>query len=424
MGQYRSAVITDAGQALLADAISGSGTVTFSAVKTSSYAYPQGTNIAGLTDLQDIVQTVTPFSVQVFNDTMLQVSTRFDNSDVTSAYLIQTIGAYAQIGDNDPVLFAVVQANTPDQMPVQSSVSPSAFIYNIQITVQQASQITVTVNPAGTATVQDILTLSAQKVDVNGGELAETETIFDDSGSVSGITSFPAFLATFLSKTKTGIFLRNLKAGLQFVLHVGSIVNNCVTDNAELPLSAAQGKVLMDGKAPNNHASSATTYGPGNANQYGHVKVNDAYTSSAGNAAAGVAASSYALAQAYTVLNTKQNKVGELVFETIADKSTTSGNSTQVFALSLTAGTWLIESQVTWIASATGRRIQSIRQGDYYNSPMLAENSNMASEEGTTSQNCVGIVTITTTQNITVWVTQSSGGNLNVGGTVKAIRFK
>ena len=246
MGQYRSAVITDAGQALLADAISGSGTVTFSAVKTSSYAYPQGTNIAGLTDLQDIVQTVTPFSAQVFNDTMLQVSARFDNSDVASAYLIQTLGAYAQIGDNDPVLFAVVQANTPDQMPMQSPVSPSAFIYNIQITVQQASQITVTVNPAGTATVQDILTLSAQKVDVNGGELAETETSFDDSGSVSGITSFPAFLSTFLSKTKTGIFLRNLKAGLQFVLHVGSIVNNCVTDNAELPLSAAQGKVLMD----------------------------------------------------------------------------------------------------------------------------------------------------------------------------------
>lgn len=124
------------------------------------------------------------------------------------------------------------------------------------------------------------------------------------------------------------------------------------------------------------------------------------------------------------MLNTKQNKVGELIFETIADKSTTSGNSTQVFTLSLNSGTWLIESQVTWVANATGRRIQSIRQGDYYNSPMLAENSNMASEEGTTGQNCVGIVAITTTQNITVWATQSSGGNLNVGGTVKAIRFK
>ena len=27
---------------------------------------------------------------------------------------------------------------------------------------------------------------------------------------------------------------------------LGQIVNNCVTDNAKLPLSAAQGKVLMD----------------------------------------------------------------------------------------------------------------------------------------------------------------------------------
>lgn len=124
------------------------------------------------------------------------------------------------------------------------------------------------------------------------------------------------------------------------------------------------------------------------------------------------------------VLNTKQNQVGELAFDTITDKSTTSGNSTLVFALSLAAGIWLIESQVTWVANATGRRIQSIRQGDYYNSPMLAENSNMASEEGTTSQNCVGIVALTTTQNITVWATQSSGGNLNMGGTVKVIRFR
>ena len=41
-------------------------------------------------------------------------------------------------------------------------------------------------------------------------------------------------------------FFRNLKAGLQFVLHAGQIVNNCVTDNAGLPLSAAQGKVLKD----------------------------------------------------------------------------------------------------------------------------------------------------------------------------------
>ena len=97
------------------------------------------------------MQTVEPFSAQVFNDTMLQVSSRFDNSQVTGAYFIQTIGLFAKLGDGDPVLFEVAQAITPDEMPSQSAVAPSAFVYNMQVTIQQASQLTVTVNPAGTA---------------------------------------------------------------------------------------------------------------------------------------------------------------------------------------------------------------------------------------------------------------------------------
>lgn len=157
MGAYNSAIITTAGQTLIANAISGGGTVTFSSMQASSYAYPQGTNISALTSLQDVQQTVQPFSAQVFNDTMIQVSARFDNSEVSESYLIQTIGIFAQLGEESPVLLAVVQATTPDQMPASSAVSPSAFIFNVQITVQQASSISVTVNAAGTATIQDIL---------------------------------------------------------------------------------------------------------------------------------------------------------------------------------------------------------------------------------------------------------------------------
>ena len=69
---------------------------------------------------------------------------------------------------------------------------------------------------------------------------------FDDSGVTEDIKSFPDFLSKFVTGNKVAITLRNLKAGLQFVLHAGQIVNNCVTDNAGLPLSAAQGKVLKD----------------------------------------------------------------------------------------------------------------------------------------------------------------------------------
>ena len=70
-------------------------------------------------------------------------------------------------------------------------------------------------------------------------ETALTE--FDDSGSADGITSFTDMLTKLVTGNKLAVTLRNLKAGLQFVLHAGSIVNNCVTDNAKLPLAAAQG---------------------------------------------------------------------------------------------------------------------------------------------------------------------------------------
>lgn len=80
----------------------------------------------------------------------------------------------------------------------------------------------------------------------NMDKLETALTEFDDSGSADGITSFTEMLTKLVTGNKLAVTLRNLKAGLQFVLHTGSIVNNCVTDNPKLPLSAAQGKALMD----------------------------------------------------------------------------------------------------------------------------------------------------------------------------------
>lgn len=232
MGVYRAAIVTENGQNLIAQALANEKPLIFTSAKTSSYSYPVGTDVPALTGLQDVVQSVLPFDSKVLGGNVAQVSVRFDNDGIDQAYLIQTIGLYAKIEDGAETLFSVTQATTPDEMPVQSNVSPSAYIYNIQHTVQNASQITLSVNPAGTATVQDVM------------EIENPE--FDDSGTVSGISSFPDFLNLVKSKMNFFQFFRNFKAGMQFVLHAGQIVNNCVTDNAGLPLSAAQGKALMD----------------------------------------------------------------------------------------------------------------------------------------------------------------------------------
>lgn len=232
MGVYRAAIVTESGQNLIAQALANETPLIFTSAKTSSYSYPVGTNVPALTGLQDVVQSVMPFDSKVLGGNVAQVSVRFDNDGVDQTYRIETIGLYAKIEGGTETLFSVTQATTPDEMPVQSDVSPSAYIYNIQHTVQNASQITLTVNPVGTATVQDIMDIESPE--------------FDDSGTVEGISSFPSFLETMKSKMNFFQFFRNLKAGLQFVLHAGQIVNNCVTDNAGLPLSAAQGKVLKD----------------------------------------------------------------------------------------------------------------------------------------------------------------------------------
>lgn len=56
-------------------------------------------------------------------------------------------------------------------------------------------------------------------------------------------------------------------------------------------------------KAPKSHASTDSIYGKGTTSAFGHLKVSDNYTSSAGAAADGVAASSKALSDAYKNLD-------------------------------------------------------------------------------------------------------------------------
>lgn len=85
-----------------------------------------------------------------------------------------------------------------------------------------------------------------KRVESFGGEIGDTVVTYDDTGSVPDITSLPSMLQCMITGNKLAVTLRNLKAGLKYVLHVGSLVNNCVSDNPNLPLAASQGKVLQD----------------------------------------------------------------------------------------------------------------------------------------------------------------------------------
>ena len=244
MGVYKKAIITDAGEALRARAVAGEASMQFSHAKTSTYVYPDGTDLTKLTDLQEIRQTVIPSNVQIANDTLISVRSLFGNEQINEAYLIQNVGVYATDGENE-ILFAVCQAITPDQMPAYDGVAPSSFIYNVQLTVSQATQISLVVNTAGTATTQDVLELEQKKVNGNGGDISETVIAATEESQVE----YPVPAAGDSAKTVLGKvqkFFADIRNWMKGVCLLGQIVNNCVTDNAKLPLSAAQGKILMD----------------------------------------------------------------------------------------------------------------------------------------------------------------------------------
>ena len=91
MGIYNSAVITNTGQALLAQSVAGND-LKFTTVKTSNYTYPSGTSLADLTTLTGIKQSKNITGATVYNSRVIKISAMVDNAGVAAEYSINTIG--------------------------------------------------------------------------------------------------------------------------------------------------------------------------------------------------------------------------------------------------------------------------------------------------------------------------------------------
>ena len=134
--------------------------------------------------------------------------------------------------------------------------------------------------------------------------------------------------------------------------------DNVAYDNSVSGLSAEYVKTAIDELAvrsakPIAHPSSiAETYGAGTGSEFGHVRLSDSYKASDGNADASVAASSYALYQAYNELNGKLAGVGTTIQQ--SDQTThTTGSLTKVCRLTIPVGTWMMHAGIE-LANVSG----------------------------------------------------------------------
>ena len=101
------------------------------------------------------------------------------------------------------------------------------------------------INKAPKQVFENTLFLKKSKVSADGGDVSDT--VIQSAADVEDEYPIPAAgdtPKTLLGKTKK--FFESIKNWMTGVCLLGHIVNNCVTDRSDLPLSAAQGKALMD----------------------------------------------------------------------------------------------------------------------------------------------------------------------------------
>ena len=271
----------------------------------------------------------------------------------------------------------------------------------------------------------------AKKADASGGDISETViTTVEASQDEYPVPAAGDSAKTVLGKVQK--FFADIRNWMKGVCLLGQIVNNCVTDNAKLPLSAAQGKVLMDlynvlntnqkGKAPTSHASTANTYGLGSASAYGHVKLSDTYTSSAGAAANGVCASSKAVNEVYKKFNLENTIASDNNIQSIASSA---DSYTDIKSLNISPGVYIaiarIEFQSTSaIGDRKGRLVFSTSSGTVE----LATECVCAASSNWTRLSVCDIFKTNISGSIKVQGSQSSASAINTAGCVTCVRLK
>lgn len=232
-------VLTNKGLALITKLVAASTELQISRVAVETGRVPSGVDPQTMVDLNEYKMDaqIESYGVSPDQSDVAYIAAQVSSIGVSAGFAVTEAGVFATDPDVGEILYAYLDLTEDPQYIYAETDAISKFAeITFNVLIGSVAKVTAYVSPGALT----------KKVDFNAFKESVETPEFDDSGTVEGISSFPSFLETMKSKMNFFQFFRNLKAGLQFVLHAGQIVNNCVTDNAGLPLSAAQGKVLKD----------------------------------------------------------------------------------------------------------------------------------------------------------------------------------
>lgn len=184
-------IITKQGQSLIAKMIAGTDTAKFTKLQTSSHDYTSD-SLELLSKLTEVKQEVEVSSVQRTDTSLVQVIAAIDNKEIVDGYYVRTIGLFAKDSKQNEILYAVATDDKPDYMPAFGGKTVSGISYRLNTKVDVANQVIIELNPANSATIEQVENL--EKVvnthiekSVVGEEGVHGLRYFDDELQIKGV---------------------------------------------------------------------------------------------------------------------------------------------------------------------------------------------------------------------------------------------
>src|SRR5690606_41136345 len=83
------------------------------------------------------------------------------NIELTTGYYLRAVGLYALDPREGEILYSVTIAETPDYVPAYNGLTSTGIFLKLLTTVSNAANVSVDVDPAAVATVEDVRRIEA-----------------------------------------------------------------------------------------------------------------------------------------------------------------------------------------------------------------------------------------------------------------------
>ena len=187
--EQRSAttILTTAAQSIAARLIANETTAKFTKaeISTTNLFNQSVTELQVLTSLDNVQQTADINAVTVINNNTVNVNVAIDQTKAPNNYQMNSVGLFAVDGDGKEVLYSVTVLKDP--VYIHQDAMGSALGIDLETVVGQASNVEISVNPAGAVTNEILKAALADYVKTDDSAVVHSTDMRKPANQVASI---------------------------------------------------------------------------------------------------------------------------------------------------------------------------------------------------------------------------------------------